>query len=84
MSTKYKRAAHRWDPVVTEILGAACLAHGLKVDYDRLGAAAGSSGRTIRRRMEAPGELSLDELYGMASALGLRLTVRIEKPEVEA
>lgn len=76
-----KSAAHRWDLVVERILGAACRAHGLSVDYDLLGVAAGSSGKTIRRRMETPGELSLDELYGMAQSLGLILTVKLEKPE---
>lgn len=83
MATNYKKAAHRWDPVVETILGAACRAHGLHVDYDLLGKAAGNSGKTMRRRMEAPGELSLDELQGLANALGLRLVVRLDKPEAD-
>lgn len=81
MATNYKSAAHRWDRVVETILGAACRAHGMKIDYELLGRAAGSCGRTIRRRMDSPGDLSLDELQRLANALGLNLIVKLEKPE---
>lgn len=84
MATNYKKAAHRWDSVVETILGAACRAHGLQVDYELLGKAAGNSGKTMRRRMEAPGGFSLDELQGLAKALGLTLVVRLDRPEEDA
>lgn len=74
------RVLHRWDPVVSKILGAACVKYGNHVDYDRLAGDARISASTLRRRMNEPDNLSLGELVSLSRALGLNLVVRLEKP----
>lgn len=85
MATNYSRAVHRWDGVVSRLLGAACVRHGARVDYPRMTAdynriaAEQISERTLRRRMDEPGSISLEELYLLSKSLGLTLEIKLEE-----
>lgn len=74
------RVLHRWDPVVSKIMGDAYVKYGNHMDYDRLASDARISASTLRRRMNKPDDLSLGELVSLSRALDLNLVVRLEKP----
>lgn len=66
---KLKKPEGRYDKLRQTIYGAACVKHGGHVDYPLLAAESGISLSTLRRRMERPETLTLDELRRIARAL---------------
>ena len=68
---KLKKPAGRYDKLRQAISGAACVKHGGHVDLASLAAESGFSYMTLRRRMQQPEMLTLDELRRIARALDI-------------
>lgn len=68
---KLKRPAGKYDELMTELYGAACVKYDGTVDYDALAADCGISSMTLRRRFAEPEKLTLGELRKIARAVNL-------------
>ena len=68
---KLKRPAGRYDALMTELYGAACVKYDGVVDYEALAADCGISSMTLRRRFAEPEKITLGELRKIARAVNL-------------
>lgn len=71
MSAKIdKTAARRYDELLALLCGKAYVRYH-KLDFDRWSAECGLSDATLRRRIDAPEEITLGELRDIARPLGI-------------
>lgn len=66
----YTDAARRYDELLALLCGKAYVRYH-KLDFDRWSAECGLSDATLRRRIDAPEEITLGELRDIARPLGI-------------
>ena len=68
---KLKRPAGKYDELMTELYGAACVKYDGAMDYEALAADCGIGSMTLRRRFAEPEKITLGELRRIARAVNI-------------